>query len=99
MLTPIFEVVELEFHERAYLVRTKEYDGGRLEEKGNDMPIIIPDNILEDPEELSKMCHEHDEPIFLTKDGYGDLVAMSPEVFERLEMLLKYEERIEGSEA
>lgn len=45
------------------------------------------------------MCHEHDEPIFLTEDGYGDLVAMSPEVFERFEMLLKYEGRIEGAKA
>lgn len=63
------------------------------------MPIIIPNDILEDPEELSKMCHEHDEPIFLTEDGYGDLVAMSPEVFERFEMLLKYEGRIEGAKA
>lgn len=48
------------------------------------MPIIIPNDILEDPEELSKMCHEHDEPIFLTEDGYGDLVAMSPEVLSGL---------------
>lgn len=63
------------------------------------MPIIIPNDILEDPEELSKMCHEHDEPIFLTEDGYGDLVAMSPEVFERFEMLLKYEGHIEGAKA
>lgn len=97
--SPIFEIVELEFHERTHLVRTKEYDGSKLEEKGNDIPISIPNDILEDPEELSKMCHEHDEPIFLTEDGYGDLVAMSPEVFERFEMLLKYEGRIEGAKA
>lgn len=63
------------------------------------MPIIIPNDILDDPDELSKTCHEHNEPIFLTKDGYGDLVAMSPEVFERLEMLLKHEKRIESAEA
>lgn len=68
-------------------------------EKGNDMPIIIPNDILEDPKELSKMWHEHNEPIFLTKDGYGDLVAMSPEVFERLEMLPKYEESTERAKA
>ncbi len=46
------------------------------------MPIII-QTTSSKIEELSKMCHEHDEPIFLTEDGYGDLVAMSPEVFER----------------
>ena len=34
--------------------------------------------------ELSKMAHESGEPIYLTKNGYGDLVIMSIEAFEAL---------------
>lgn len=57
------------------------------------MAIIIPNDILKDPDKLSTMCHNHDEPIFLTKDGYGDLVAMSQEVFDRLEKAVIREEK------
>ena len=34
--------------------------------------------------EISTYCHEHFEPIYITKNGHGDLVVMSIEVFERL---------------
>ena len=32
--------------------------------------------------ELSKTVHETGEPIFLTKNGYGDMVLMSIEAYE-----------------
>ena len=32
--------------------------------------------------EISKMVHETGEPVFLTKNGYGDMVVMSIEVYE-----------------
>jgi len=31
----------------------------------------------------SKVVHETAEPVFLTKNGYGDMVVMSMETFER----------------
>jgi len=32
--------------------------------------------------EISRIVHETDEPIFLTKNGYGDMVVMSIEAYE-----------------
>ena len=32
--------------------------------------------------EISKMVHETGEPLFLTKNGYGDMVVMSIEAYE-----------------
>ena len=37
---------------------------------------------LKNTSELSQMCHETNEPIFITKNGYGDLVLMSMETYE-----------------
>jgi prevent-host-death family protein len=34
--------------------------------------------------EISNFCHENDEPIFLTKNGTGDLAVMSIAAYERL---------------
>ncbi len=33
--------------------------------------------------DISKIVHETSEPVFLTKNGYGDMVVMSFEAFER----------------
>jgi len=33
--------------------------------------------------EISKTVHETSEPVILTKNGYGDMVVMSYEAFER----------------
>jgi prevent-host-death family protein len=32
--------------------------------------------------EISKAVHETQEPVFLTKNGYGDMVVMSMEAYE-----------------
>lgn len=32
--------------------------------------------------EISKLVHETGEPLFLTKNGYGDMVVMSIEAYE-----------------
>ena len=34
--------------------------------------------------EISTFCHEHREPVFITKNGQGDLAVMSIEVYEAL---------------
>jgi prevent-host-death family protein len=33
--------------------------------------------------EISEICHRSDEPVFITKNGQGDLVVMSIEAYER----------------
>jgi len=33
--------------------------------------------------DISRIVHETAEPVFLTKNGYGDMVVMSIEVYER----------------
>ncbi len=35
--------------------------------------------------EISKIVHEQREPVFLTKNGYGDMVVMSMESFEAMQ--------------
>lgn len=47
------------------------------------MPQIIPIKELRNTTEISRICHENDEPIFVTKNGYGDMVLMSMETYER----------------
>jgi prevent-host-death family protein len=34
--------------------------------------------------DISNFCHEKREPVFITKNGQGDLAVMSIEVFEQL---------------
>ena len=34
--------------------------------------------------EISTFCHENREPVFITKNGQGDLAVMSIEVYEML---------------
>ena len=46
------------------------------------MPQIIPIKDLKNTPEISDMCHKTEEPIYVTKNGYGDMVIMSMEVYE-----------------
>lgn len=34
--------------------------------------------------EISKFCHEYDEPVFITKNGKGDLAVLSMEAYEQM---------------
>ena len=47
------------------------------------MHKIIPIRELRDTSAISEMCHSMDEPVFVTKNGYGDMVIMSLETFEK----------------
>jgi len=46
------------------------------------MPQIIPIRELKNTADISEKCHGTSEPIFVTKNGYGDMVIMSMETFE-----------------
>ena len=47
------------------------------------MPEIIPIRDLKNTNAISQRCHETAEPIFVTKNGYGDMVVMSMETYEK----------------
>ncbi len=47
------------------------------------MPLIMPIKDLRKTSELSDLAHKHQEPIFITKNGYSDLVVMSSELFDK----------------
>lgn len=48
------------------------------------MPQIRPITDLRNTNEISELCHAKHEPIFITKNGYGDLVVMSIEAYEAI---------------
>ncbi len=54
------------------------------------MPQIMPIKNLKDTSHISEICHKTDEPIFITKNGYGDMVLMSIELFEATQKKLEY---------
>lgn len=47
------------------------------------MPIILPIKDLRNTTEISDIAHKEQEPIFLTKNGYCDLVVMSSELYDK----------------
>ena len=59
------------------------------------MPQIVPISHLKSTSEISERCHSAREPIFITKNGYGDMVLMSMENYERM---TKIYEELEESE-
>ena len=62
------------------------------------MPQIIPIKDLKNTSEISDMCHKTDEPIYVTKYGYGDMVIMSMESYESTMKQLTLYKDIEISE-
>ena len=48
------------------------------------MPQIRPITDLRNTNEISEICHSKTEPVFITKNGYGDLVIMSIQTYEQM---------------
>jgi prevent-host-death family protein len=63
------------------------------------MPQIRPITDLRNTNEISDACHARREPIFITKNGYGDLVVMSIETYEELLETIKLDTAISEAEA
>jgi prevent-host-death family protein len=54
------------------------------------MPIIKPISDLRNKSnEISKLAHSSNEPIFITKNGEGDLVVMSMSHYSKIELKLE----------
>ena len=58
------------------------------------MPRIIPIRDLRNTGEISRLAHAEQEPIFITKNGYSDLVVMSAELYDRFASVLKIDQAI-----
>ena len=70
-----------------------------MSNKGESMPQIVPIRDLRNTNEISQLCHTKDEPIFVTKNGYGDLVVMSMKTYESLTKISDIDNAISSSEA
>ena len=62
------------------------------------MPQIIQIKDLKNTSEISDMCHKAGEPIYVTKNGYGDMVIMSMETYEEMRKQISVYRDIEISE-
>ena len=62
------------------------------------MPQIMPIKELKDTSAISEKCHSSDEPIYITKNGYGDMVLMSIELYEATQKKWNMYSEIELSE-
>lgn len=62
------------------------------------MPIIVPIKDLRNTTELSNLAHKEQEPIFVTKNGYSDLVVMSSELYDRFARTNRIDQAIYESE-
>ena len=48
--------------------------------------------------EISKTVHETAQPVFLTKNGYGDMVVLSYDVYEKLQYELGVSAKLREAE-
>ena len=62
------------------------------------MPTILPIRDLRNTSEISEMAHKMQEPIFITKNGYSDLVVMSSELYERFAQINRIDQAIYEAE-
>ena len=62
------------------------------------MPQIRPITDLRNTTEISELCHAKREPVFITKNGYGDLVVMSIEAYEEMVETAKTDAAISEAE-
>ena len=63
------------------------------------MPTIMPIRDLRNTSEISELAHRKQEPIFITKNGYSDLVVMSAELYERFAKINRIDQAILEAEA
>jgi PHD/YefM family antitoxin component YafN of YafNO toxin-antitoxin module len=68
-------------------------------QKGDcEMPQIMPIKDLKNTSEISDICHKSEEPIYITKNGYGDMVIMSMEVYQSIMQKVEVYKDVEVSE-
>jgi prevent-host-death family protein len=64
------------------------------------MPIIKSISSLRNrTKDIASLCHEQDEPVYLTRNGEGDLVVMSIEHYEKLKARVELFEKLAVAQA
>ncbi len=61
------------------------------------LPKVLPVNELKNTSNIMKVCKECDGPIIITKNGYGEAVMMSIEVYEEMITQMKVAALIDES--
>ncbi len=62
------------------------------------MPLIMPIKDLRNTTEISNLAHKVQQPIFITKNGYSDLVVMSSELYDEFARINRIDQAIYESE-
>lgn len=64
------------------------------------MPIIKSISSLRNKtRDIASICHEQNEPVYLTTNGEGDLVVMSIKYYERLKARIELFEKLAVAQA
>lgn len=64
------------------------------------MPVIRPISDLRNKAmEISELCHRENQPVFITRNGKGDLVVMSQTHYERLQNLIELYRKLGEAES
>ncbi len=64
------------------------------------MPIIKPVSDLRNNfNEISDICHKEEEPVFITKNGQGDMVVMSLAHYEKQQALIELYQKLGEAES
>ena len=64
------------------------------------MPNIRPSSDLRNKyNEISEFCHRYNEPVYITKNGTGDLAVMSIEAYEKLAGLFELYKLLDDGES
>ena len=48
--------------------------------------------------EISNLCHGENQPVFITRNGKGDMVVMSQAYYERLDSLIELYQKLGDAE-
>lgn len=63
------------------------------------MPIIRPISDLRNNFNIiSDLCHTNAEPIFITKNGHGDMVVMSQALYEQQQAVIELYQKLAEAE-
>jgi prevent-host-death family protein len=64
------------------------------------MPVIRPiSDLRNNSNEISELCRGTREPVFITRNGVGDMVVMSMETYERRQAQLELYAKLAEAEA
>ena len=58
------------------------------------MPLIIPIEDLRNTTGISNIPHKEQEPIFITQNGYSDLVVMSSKLYDKFAKMNRIDQAI-----